>query len=236
MPQLPQLPLETGGQRQVIGIEPGDEWGAGLADTDVRGVGLACPLLDRDATKPRVGGPLDHLGRAVRRAVVDDDQLQLPHGLGENTADGGADRVGRVVYWHHDADERRIRFRFEASSRTRRYPGAERPLFRPGRHHTRAGVGAAGAARVTLCSNAQPLPRHRGRPEPRSPDRGSRARGLGLPDRPHTFRGGDLAWAQSRARPRERGRGRLPRRRLPLPTHNAVTGGGGADGAIARRR
>ena len=92
---------------QVVGVEIGDVWGRRQLRPEI-----ACccnsGIFDRNYTDPLVlgGKPFGDRPRAVTRAVVDDDDLQLGVCLGERSLDRAAD-VQLLVVRRNDRSHRR---------------------------------------------------------------------------------------------------------------------------------
>ena len=87
--------------RALIGIEKLDELSARQLEATVAGYHRPMRL---DHATNAIGERLDDTATAVRRSVVDDDDLRLRVGLGERTADRISTRRFRVETRNDDAD------------------------------------------------------------------------------------------------------------------------------------
>ena len=157
------LPGEFLGPPQVVGIEERDPAAASLSQATVAGAGDAAVRLGDDA-EARVGHRRQPFGRAVGRAVVDDDELEVAPGLGEDALRRARYQRGPVVGRDHHADQRpphrqrpvrcgarrrgqRRRWRRAPLGPARRETGAERSGPASQRQARRRGPGAGGERR-----------------------------------------------------------------------------------------
>ena len=94
------------GQRDVIGIEPGDVEAACVFQRTIERGGQAQLLRVREHREAWVVDLGKNCGCSVRGSVVHDDQLEVGDGLPENAVDGDADVTGIVVNGQENRDER----------------------------------------------------------------------------------------------------------------------------------
>src|ERR1043165_535825 len=88
----------------VVGIDEGDELAAGVAKGEVaRDVGAGVLLREQ---RDLLAVLLDDRARAVGRAVVDDEELEVAVGLREDAVDGARNPALAVVHRQDDGDER----------------------------------------------------------------------------------------------------------------------------------
>ena len=97
-------PLEPGRARDVVRVEARDVAPTRRADADVEGAGEAERLVVPQDAKPRVLETAEELPRAVDRAVVDDDELEVAERLAEHARHRLVDRRARVAGREDDGD------------------------------------------------------------------------------------------------------------------------------------
>ena len=225
-------PLEPRRTRDVVRVEARDVAPARLADPDVERAGEAEGLLVPHDAEPRVVDTGEELTRAVDRAVVDDDELEIPERLPQHARHRLADRRACVAGREDDGDEGRAHRLAEGSLRRCPEPRARASISssRPSvgrtsstsssarsRHRRIRRRACSSSTRTTTIGSPRLLASH---PSLRIERVRSSARVVARPER--------------RARP-ARGRSRrVPRRRLPLPAgapragRRALRGGRGA--------
>ena len=95
---------------EVVRIEEADERRVELGHAAAQRAGLAEVGPELHVAKPRVAeareAAPDDLVRAVRRGIVDDDDLQVADGLAGHQLDGLLDEGAVVVIGDHDSDGR----------------------------------------------------------------------------------------------------------------------------------
>ena len=102
--------FEAGGEPEVVGVQQRDEWGAGGADAGVAGGGQATVgLVDvrqasTQAVCVRAQELLHPLLCVVGGAVVDEEDVPVRFGLGEDAFDGSGEEVCGVVGRDEDVD------------------------------------------------------------------------------------------------------------------------------------
>jgi len=101
LPEIGHLHLEPVGQGHVVSVHPRDELATGQQQPLVQGRHQS-PIRSADEVDPRIlfGIPLEDLGRAVGRAVVDDQELEVGLRLRQNALDGLGHVTLRVVDRH----------------------------------------------------------------------------------------------------------------------------------------
>ena len=104
-----KLPLEPIGHRHVVGIESRDVAAARVIEPEVQRGGEALTFVVAKDDEARVLVAGEELRRAILRAVVDDDELELGERLPEDAADGRVEEALRVVRRENDRDERGFR-------------------------------------------------------------------------------------------------------------------------------
>ncbi len=194
--QLLDQPLQLPGQHDVVGRGPGQEIAAGVGQGMVQGGRQLLIWLPQKQHSALVEIAPDPMLQIVGRAVVEDDQLPILVGLGNDSGNRLVDQISLVVYRQHNADERR-RPAGCAASRLRAGP------IRPSGFPEGAGLGCV-PGRV----RRPPFPSRAGLPAA-----AAEIRPAGLPacqfarQRPRPHRGGGLAAGSTR-------RARSSRRRL----------------------
>ncbi len=94
-------------QSDVVGVHPRDVRAARDLQADVERARQAERRVVPDDAQPLVGDPGEHVAGVVRRAVVDDDELEVAVRLVQNAPRGLLDRGAGVTGREHDGDERR---------------------------------------------------------------------------------------------------------------------------------
>src|SRR5205823_1098171 len=114
-----QEPLELARQPHVVAVLECQERPASVAHTLVAGGGL--PPVGRlpEIAYPLVGKPPDHVRRAVRGAIVDDDQLQIALALPEHALNGAAQEGRPIESWKDDARQAGVRTAMAAAEHLR---------------------------------------------------------------------------------------------------------------------
>jgi hypothetical protein len=99
------LKPETVGERDVVGIEPGQEAPRGPLESSIQGGGEAKGTLVAKHDQAAVLDASEGLAGAVLRAVVDDDELQVAKGLAEDTPRRGGYVALGIAGGEEDGDE-----------------------------------------------------------------------------------------------------------------------------------
>jgi hypothetical protein len=96
------------GARPDVGVDDHDDLAAGHGDRVVERHRLALVGALLEQPQPRVfrHAPADQRRGVIGRAVVDDDDLEVRHGLGERALDALADRRVGPVGGHDHAGQR----------------------------------------------------------------------------------------------------------------------------------
>ena len=97
------------GQRDVIGIEPGDVAAAGVFQCTVERGGQPSLLRIREHREARVVDACENGACSVRGSIIHDDQFEVADRLPQNALDGGADVTGVIVDGQENRDERHRR-------------------------------------------------------------------------------------------------------------------------------
>ena len=85
-------------------VEGGDITPARGGEAEVAGGDDAAVAPGVQPAQARIGDAVEKGGRLVGRAVIDDEQFEIPEPLTEDTVDAGADGRGAVVGRHQYAD------------------------------------------------------------------------------------------------------------------------------------
>jgi hypothetical protein len=93
--------LKPFGVEGVVGVEDGQEVAPGQAQALVEGGVGALVVVMAQGAQARIADRLDGIPGAVPGGVVDDDQLQVAEGLGQDAVQG-IDDVGLVVEGRND--------------------------------------------------------------------------------------------------------------------------------------
>ena len=104
-----RLRCEPVGKRRVVGVHPSDIAPASLVERAIERSGEPELLVVAEHAHARIVERRERLGRAVRGAVVDDDQLEVGHGLAQDAQQRRPDERLAVVHGDEDGDERRGR-------------------------------------------------------------------------------------------------------------------------------
>jgi GT2 family glycosyltransferase len=100
-----ELALQPARQRDVVGVEAGHIPARGEIERPVERGGEADALVVAHDDDTRVGDLLQQLRSPVRRAVVDDDELQVPHSLPKHARHSCGQKALRVVRGEQDGHE-----------------------------------------------------------------------------------------------------------------------------------
>ena len=170
--------LEVVGLPLVVGVELRDQRGAGAAQRRV--AGSPCPDVPAPAHDPksRVAHVHEHLVRRDGRRVVDHDDLQVAHRLGERRLHRAPDGALGVVGGHHHRRPR-LHGRHAARSSSRSARSATSRAI--ARADVAAGEGRCGRAARARCARrrSRPAASRRGPAPGRARRPGPRARRLG---------------------------------------------------------
>ena len=101
-----ELARESFGQRNVVGVETGDEAPLCFGEPAVEREGQSRLLVIRDHAQARVAHSREQRRRLVRGSVIDDDQLEVVDGLAQDARHGLAEEARVVANGQQDGDER----------------------------------------------------------------------------------------------------------------------------------
>ena len=103
-----ELPLEPIREGNIVSVEPRDVHAARLVEPAVEGRGEADLRVVPEHSQALVRDAFHDLRRTVSRGVVDDEKLELRHGLSEEARYRRFDVRLAVVHGEKSGDKRRI--------------------------------------------------------------------------------------------------------------------------------